>query len=141
MDFSISKYYCLYVSDCCFLKKTLHIYNRKNQLYYNLIYRIRVHIHCILLFNLITTICNMICLLNNVTLTSTITFLEVMDQSCCRTCSITGFQYSNRGQLFFKAQMNCNMNRFFFQQIYERDSKLKFCLRPIIYALWIKKKL
>ena len=63
MYFSISKHYYLYVSEFFFKKYTLYIYGDKNQVPYNLIFEIQTHIYRILLFNPITTMCNMIYLL------------------------------------------------------------------------------
>ena len=60
MDFSIFEFYEKYWPLIFFLKLPLHICNRKNQLPYELIFEMGVIVYEHLLFELITTMCNMI---------------------------------------------------------------------------------
>ena len=59
MKLSVYKYDYLYVPEFFFKKYPLHIYGDKNQVPYNLISGIQVHISRNLLFILITTMCDM----------------------------------------------------------------------------------
>ena len=79
----MSKDNYLYVPEFLFLKYTLHIRNGKNQVPYNLISGTPVHIFRILLFHSFTTIYNMTWFIQDLTLKSSITFLEMLDQSSC----------------------------------------------------------
>ena len=63
MNFSIYKYFFVSVPEIFFKKAKLDKNIRKNQLPYNLISGTRTPNFRILRFILITTICNMICLL------------------------------------------------------------------------------
>ena len=63
MNFSIYKYFFVPVPEIFFKKAKLDKNSRKNQLPYNLISGTRAPNFRILRFILITTICNMICLL------------------------------------------------------------------------------
>ena len=63
MDFSTSKHYYLHVSEFFFKKYTLHVYGEKNQITCDLTSGIQAHVSRVLLFNAITTMCNMTYLL------------------------------------------------------------------------------
>ena len=81
--FSPSLKFIVYVPQFLFLKYTLHIRDGKNQVPYNLISGTPVHIFWILLFHSFTTIYNMTWFVQHLTLKSSITFLEMLDQSSC----------------------------------------------------------